>query len=482
MNYAATWMFLMSDTVLCVSAGMLSPKKIDTPLARLHRYLNYGLLGLGTLLQRRGYSVRVVHGNFEEPLEFASQLAARGYFDTPLPLLLSLPSSFALAWARAFIGRVKLLCPTMKVIVGGRWVVAEDGAWIRSQLPGTDLVVYGMAESRIEQLLATENWSGIPMTDRYILGMKPSEEGDFPGLDFRIVDNHEEFQPCVEISRGCGMGCNFCAEAKVALGDCRDEQEVVRELQSLRAAYAGVIHPYFQASFFRPPTSWIRSLSTELTRQGLSFEWRAESRVDGLSPEQIGGLARSGLKVLDLGLESASPAQLSRMDKTTNSQSYLRRASELLRACADHGIWTKVNILLSPGETRDTVHETTSWLDRHRQAIKGVSVGPTIVFRYGPSTHDYIRQLAAHGATPVAKDALDRDGYTHLHLSPEMSHEAALETSGGICRDFMKIDDYFDLKSFSYFPRGFSKRAFLSLVAKMHPESLSFSIPENSIG
>ena len=71
----------MSDHVLCVSAGMLAPKKLDTPLARLHRYLNYGLLGLGTLLQHQGYSVRLIHGNFEEPLEFASQITAHGDFE-----------------------------------------------------------------------------------------------------------------------------------------------------------------------------------------------------------------------------------------------------------------------------------------------------------------------------------------------------------------------------------------------------------------
>jgi radical SAM superfamily enzyme YgiQ (UPF0313 family) len=472
----------MPDHVLCVSAGMLAPKKLDTPLARLHRYLNYGLLGLGTLLQHQGYSVRLVHGNFEEPLEFASQLAARGDFETRFPLLLSLPSSFALGWARVFIQRVKLLCPTMKVIVGGRWVVAEDGAWIRSQLPGTDLVVYGMAESRIERLLADENWSRTPMTDRYILGVRPPEDGALPGLDFRIIDGYEAFQPCVEISRGCGMGCNFCAEANIALGDCRDEREVVRELTTLRAAYEGVIHPYFQASFFRPPTTWIQGLSTELDRQGLSLEWRAESRVDGLSPTQIGELARAGLTVLDLGLESASPLQLSRMHKTTNSHSYLRRASDLLKACSDHGVWTKVNILLSPGETRETVDETMSWLNHHRTAIKGVSVGQTIVFRYGPSTHEYVREIAAHGAKPVSEDALDRDGYTHLHLSSEMSHETALETSRNISRDFMGMDDYFDLKSFSYFPRGFSKQEFLSILAGMQSESLAFSVPENSIG
>ena len=53
--------------ILCISAGQLQPKKADNPLARLHLYLNYGLLGLATILRERGYDPVVIHGRFSEP-------------------------------------------------------------------------------------------------------------------------------------------------------------------------------------------------------------------------------------------------------------------------------------------------------------------------------------------------------------------------------------------------------------------------------
>jgi hypothetical protein len=41
--------------VLLVSAGLLHPKKTDHPAARLHRYLNYGLLTLASILKQNGF-------------------------------------------------------------------------------------------------------------------------------------------------------------------------------------------------------------------------------------------------------------------------------------------------------------------------------------------------------------------------------------------------------------------------------------------
>jgi radical SAM superfamily enzyme YgiQ (UPF0313 family) len=460
--------------VVCVSAGMLRPKKTDTPLARLHHYLNYGLLGLATVLSERGYRVSMLHGEFDEPGAVVSRLSEDRRLETKYPLLLSIPSSFALPWASQFAAKAKALAPDLRIIVGGRWVTATDGAWIRRQIPQADLVVYGLAETRIERLLDVRRWSNVPMTDKYVLGRGP-ETSEIPSLDFALVDDFERYQPCVEVSRGCGMGCSFCAESSIALTPARSPKAVAEALFQVSATYGGgEIRPYFQASFFRPSTPWIGALRDELGKHGRAFRWRAESRVDALSPEQIGGLADAGLSVLDLGLESASPRQLARMKKTPNPSAYLRRASALLSACAEHGIWTKVNILLFPGETNRTLYETRKWLERHRDYIKGLSVGPMIVFRYGAQSNDYLREVEGLGASPVRSGDLDRIGYAHLHLSDEISHKRAIADSLELSREFMSSGDYFDLKSFSYFPRSFSRQDFEQLISSIDGSLLPF--------
>ena len=125
--------------VLCLSAGMLAPKKADTPTSRLHLYLNYGLLGLASVLRGAGHEPRVVHGRFDEPEDVVTRSlvdAQRG-----APVLLSVPSSFALEWARRACAALRRVDPSIRIIVGGRWVVADDQDWIRGQLPDADAFI-----------------------------------------------------------------------------------------------------------------------------------------------------------------------------------------------------------------------------------------------------------------------------------------------------------------------------------------------------
>jgi hypothetical protein len=208
----------------------------------------------------------------------------------------------------------------------------------------------------------------------------------------------------------------------------------------------------------------VRAFGEHVRERRLSIAWRTESRVDCLTPERIEALAAAGLRVLDLGLESASPRQLVAMGKASQPKVYLRRASEVLHACRASGVWAKVNVLLHPGETMETFGETVDWLARHRDCIKGVSVGPTIVWRYGRHSAALVREYEQRGAQLLDPEALDRDGYAHLHMSAEISHDCAVELALSLSQAMMGARDYFDLKAFSYFPRGTTWEAFDRVV------------------
>jgi hypothetical protein len=467
----------MARGVLFISSGLLAPKKADHVLARKHRYLNYGLLTLATLLHEQGYPVRLFHGGFACPEALADYVLAEYPDCGGYPVFLSLPSCFAIGWAQRFSRRVRSLCPNARIIVGGRWVVGEDGAWIRARLPEANLVVYGTAEERVSDLLNVQRWPSVPHTDRSLLPGAPIGWHGHVDLEYELVDNFSEFTPSIEVSRGCGMGCSFCEEREAKLTTLRPADNVARAMHNAVRLYGDpVLRFYLEASWFTPTASWAREFAQQYARNDLKTLWRCETRVDSLQAAILPDLAQAGLRVVDLGLESASGRQLIGMNKTRDVVRYLQRASDLLYRCYDLGIWAKVNVMLYAGETEETISQSREWLDRHRKCIKGVSVGAVTVYGHDLEAHRYLTELSALGASPVDSSSIDRDGYAHLHLSREIDHDRVEVVATEIARDLMSDRDYYDLKVFSYLPRGYTYEDFRVDLAGAGNDRVPFRI------
>lgn len=440
-----------------IAAGQEHTRKFPTAVNRRHLYLNYGLLSLATLFSHRGLAALQVQGNFDAPSKTFDRCNKLGLSTSPIPILLSIPSFYALSWAREFARLAKRQNPHRKIIVGGRWVVDGHPELLKEQLGEVDLVIDGLGEPHVEMIFARHICPHLGPNDLAIGRISQTRTTQ---LDYSLLFNRHEYQPSVEIARGCGMGCNFCQERDTPLSPLKSPQAIVQEVN------AAIVHdehremtPYFEASMFAPGAAWTAELRQAFESDGVSLQWRTEARVDAITPERIEMLAACGLSILDLGLESASPVQLQRMKKTADPGRYLRRASELVRAAKASGVRVKVNVLLFAGETWDTVDQTTRWLDAHRECITGVSVGPVMVFGWPGKTARYIEELSYLGAVPVGKPTLH--GVQELHLSNHIDAAAAHETAREISRRFMDARQFFELKSFSYFPRTYTYEEFV---------------------
>ena len=459
-----------SGIVTFVSAGMLSPKKRDHALARRQHYLNYGALSLATTLQLAGHETVLIHGEHRPPDEVFTEMQASGRFPSRYPLMLSIPSFYALPWAQAFCRLVKAADPDCSIVAGGRWVVGPDLEWFRGILPEADILVPGLGEPYIQKLL-TER----PMLERIAV---PT-----PGftLNHLLVDGYRGYQPSVEASRGCGMGCTFCEERDIPVEKLGNPAVIARSLALVQEQYGGEkIHPYLQSSMFMPTTRWAAVLAGETQRLGLDIGWRTETRVDVMTPATLAELAEAGLRVIDLGLETASPTQILAMEKSDKPDRYLRRAEELLAACRTHGVMAKVNVLLYAGETETTLGETRAWLDQNASGITGVSVGPVIAYGPPKTAGILIDNWAALGARPVDVKSATRTGISMMHLSNDFDAAAAEQASLELSRRYMDADAYFALKSFSYYPRGYGRSDFDGDVEASEPTCLPFVVSEHA--
>lgn len=457
----------MIEQVLFVSAGMDRPKKRDNVLARRQQYLNYGALTLATILNKSGYAVKLVHGGHTKPSEFINQLKDKGYLDSIYPIMVSVTSFYALTWVQLFTKELKHYLPNCRIILGGRWVIGEDSDWLAKKLPFVDLIVPGLAESKILELVRSIKYNQILLNQQ-------RKAIDF-NLNHTLVEDFVKFQPSIEASRGCGMGCAFCEERSLPLTPLKSPEVLVEHLQGVAEQYDDYdVRPYVQSSFFIPPPRWADNLATAVSKYSKKILWRCETRVDAIKLDTIASLADAGLKVIDLGLESASPTQILRMEKSSKPDRYLRSASDLLYACKNNGIMVKLNFLIYAGETHETFNETISWLDDHKDLIKGVSVGPVVVFGPPKSSVEFLKKVNCDGGSLVCESSIDETGIGHIHPSSSISASDAEEMSLETSKRYMNQTDYFELKSFSYYPRDYKYDDFLNDIRMSDIDRLPF--------
>jgi radical SAM superfamily enzyme YgiQ (UPF0313 family) len=457
------------ERIFCISSGQLIIKKENNIINKQNKYLNYGLLSLATILKKKGWNPIQLHGHFEPPEFVFDECVKLGLTRASIfPILISIPSFYGVSWVNQFIDLVKSINDKIKIIVGGRWVVAGRPDLMANLIPKADLIICGVAEEKIEELICSSTQTS-PTTDK----QQKSSLVLHSNLDYSLLLNREIYQPSIEVSRGCGMGCSFCQERDERLLPLKPASSVLDEVQhTFLDDGLNNMNFYFESSMFIPNSRWLDDIHHNIEEKGIRFSWRTESRVDTIRIKHIPALAKAGLKVLDLGLESASYEQLITMRKTTNPKSYLEKASNLIRTCHEYGIAVKVNILLTAGETLFTINQTLEWLNRHRNYIKGLSVGPVIVFGWDEDNEGYLNELYAAGASLSHSPTT---GIRHLNLSAEIGYEKSVSLANEISREFMSAEDYFYLKSFSYFSRYYSYEHFIDDV-KSERRDYSFSL------
>lgn len=444
-----------------ISAGQKDVKKSPNIINKKNLYLNYGLLGLASIAKRAGFNPILLHGNFSSPDDFINDCITLGIGHTKKPVFISMPSFYALSWLKEFTEKLKSQFPSIHLILGGRWVIDGQSELLHKELPDIGTIIDGLGENAITEILNIND-----------------NQPSYPCLDYTILHRRHLYQAAIEVSRGCGRGCSFCQERNEKLLPPKDPKIIIHEAKDI-LLYDNLnkMNIYFEASLFQPNAAWTNKLIEQQNNNSCFFEWRAESRVDTLRPEIIPLLAKSGLKVLDLGLESASPVQLERMEKSNRPKEYLGRASDLLYALYESGVHVKINILLFAGENKSTILETCNWLDAHKKLIKGVSVGPVIAFGWDDNKKNFIKQLSSFGADAIPTKHI---GITHLNLSKEITYRDSLRISKEISKSFMTADDYYYLKSFSYFPRDYTYIDFMNDVDKEN-DDYSFSTPKGKL-
>lgn len=167
----------------------------------------------------------------------------------------------------------------------------------------------------------------------------------------------------IEVQRGCGRGCKFCAEGFIYTPFRQRDFSLIKEqvLQGLK--YRNKIGLIGADLLVYPH---IIELFEFIHEQGGTFS-PSSVRMDALSPEIIEQLRRSGHKTIAIAPEAGSNGLRRKMNKKFDNDSILQAIDRLIQADIPN---IKMYLMIGlPGEQQKDIDEMIDLVDQARKLI-----------------------------------------------------------------------------------------------------------------
>lgn len=219
-------------------------------------------------------------------------------------------------------------------------------------------------------------------------------------IDWRAYERLGATWP-IQTKRGCALTCTYCAYPAVEGNTVRRRSpaDVVDEIERVRSR----VNPRtfeFVDSTFNVPTAHAEALCEEIGRRRRPVQLTAMGvNPLGVSPRLFPLMRRAGFNAMMITPEAASDTILATLRKGFRVDR-VRETARLARDCGMASMW--FFMLGGPGETRETVEETVSFVERHLDWPRAVTVFMTGI-RVLPGTA-LVRDAVRDGALADGAD------------------------------------------------------------------------------
>jgi anaerobic magnesium-protoporphyrin IX monomethyl ester cyclase len=233
--------------------------------------------------------------------------------------------------------KIKEKSPGTTIVAGGHHATFLPNEILRS---GFDVSVLGEGDETIyeiaQALLEGKGFKDIPgivyrngrdfvrtkprklIQDLDTLPLPPLHLLDSDKYTFKVFGENEKVM-CLETSRGCPYGCDFCSVTPTWGNTWRNKSNS-RIVQEMKAAKkAGYNWIFFTDDIFvvNPNVKHREKLFDSIIEEGVDMKWIVQMRADvtAKNPGLIEKGARAGMRISFLGVESGSEEILKKMHK-----------------------------------------------------------------------------------------------------------------------------------------------------------------------
>lgn len=384
------------------------------------------LANLAAVAEKKGHEVRIVDGQVEnmslrktiEQIEvfkpdiigitattpfyhIASDLA-RGlkHSNSKTPIAVGGPhisilreKAFSSFWDYAFIGEADESWPMfLEQYENGKDVSNVKGILYRD---GGNVKFTGMPDP-------IDDLDSIPFPARHLLKMNKYKLGTSQGT--------KNFTS-IMYSRGCPFKCIFCNTKLIGHRvRRRSVRLVVDEIISV-VSHFNIRHFYFADDNLTLNRDYTLQMCDMIDKEGLSITFEGSTRANLIDEELISRMAKSGLIRISFGLETVDPEMRRIMRKEVPLESY----ATANRLTNEYGVETLNSVMIGmPGETRETVKKTLSYL-RNARDIQQANCSIAVPY---PGTELYeMAERGEHGLRLMTKDFREYRRYSSAVMS-----------------------------------------------------------------
>ena len=157
-------------------------------------------------------------------------------------------------------------------------------------------------------------------------------------------------------SRGCPMGCSFCASSAMhgRKARFRSPENAADEMAQLVDKYKVKMVGFMDDTFTLFP-KWVYSFCKGIISRGIDVRWGCTARVDRFNRELLSHMFKAGCRTLLFGVESGNQSILDNVQKGTK----VGQARRAFKTAKEIGMHTIASMTIGmPGENKTTVDET----------------------------------------------------------------------------------------------------------------------------